>query len=125
MKFTYIFIFFIFLSAAACETDTQQVAEKTKFLQGRWNLINAELNGQPSPALETIYYEFGENNFIKTNFNLSEQEETGTFTVKEDRLIQQTSQPIVFQIVNKTDSTLEMTTALRGSDFKLLLKKTY
>ncbi len=123
MKFTYIVFFFALLSSLACKTDTQQAVHNSAFLYGHWDLINAEMNGQESPALETIYYEFGAGNFLKTNFTLSEKEETGTFTLKENRIIQKTGEPIEFQIVSKTDTTLEMTTALRGFDFKLHLKK--
>lgn len=124
MKSTHFFVFFTLLSVISCKTDTK-TSQISNSLKGHWDLINAELNGQESPALEKIYYEFGTGDSVKTNFTLSEQEETGTFTVKEDRMIQRTAEPIEFQIVNKTDSTLEMTTALRGFDFKLLLKKTY
>jgi hypothetical protein len=124
MKSTHILVFSSFMFLMACKTDDKTVHHSTN-LKGHWDIVNAELNGQESPALDKIYYEFGTGDSLKTNFTLSEQDETGTFTVKENRIIQNTAQPIEFQIINKTDSTLEMTTALRGFDFKLNLKKTY
>ena len=47
----------------------------------------------------------------------------GSFEVEENRIIQNTIEPIEYDIEEKTDSTLQMTTALRGLDFKLFLKK--
>jgi hypothetical protein len=124
MKPTHFLIFFILFLLASCKTDTK-TAQNSHTFNGHWDLVNAELNGEEAPSLEKIYYEFGGVDSVKTNFTLSEQEETGTFSIEEDRLIQKTAEPIEFQIVNKTDTTLEMTTALRGFDFKLQLKKSY
>jgi hypothetical protein len=124
MKPTHFVVFFTLLSVMSCKTDDKALNNANTFT-GHWDIINAELNGQEAPALDKIYYEFSTGDSVKTNFTISEQEETGTFTVKEDKIIQHTAEPIEFQIVNKTDSTLEMTTALRGFDFKLNLKKTY
>jgi hypothetical protein len=124
MKPTHFLVFFSLISFASCKIDSK-TAQNSNTFNGHWDLVNAELNGQEAPSLEKIYYEFGGGDSVKTNFTLSEQDETGTFTVKEDRMFQQTAEPIEFQIVNKTDTTLEMTTALRGFDFKLQLKKTY
>lgn len=124
MKPTHFLVFFSLSFLISCKTDTK-TAQNSPTFNGHWDLVNAELNGQEAPSLEKIYYEFGEGDSVKTNFTLSEQDETGTFTVKEDRMIQNTAEPIEFQIVNKTDTTLEMTTALRGFDFKIQLKKSY
>jgi hypothetical protein len=124
MKPTHFVVFFTLMSVMSCKTDNKALNNVNTFT-GHWDIINAELNGQEAPALDKIYYEFSTGDSVKTNFTISEQDETGTFTVKEDKIIQNTAEPIEFQIVNKTDSTLEMTTALRGFDFKLNLRKTY
>jgi hypothetical protein len=125
MKSTHLLGFFILLTVVSCNTDAKHPAQNATFLHGHWDLIDAEMNGQESPALEKIYYEFGAEDSLKTNFTLSEQDETGTFSIKEDRIIQHTAEPIEFQYTLKSDSTLEMTTALRGFDFRILLKKAY
>ena len=111
------------LSLISCKNEAKQAADSSNFYIGHWDLTYGELNEQPAPALEKIYFEFGTDASIKTNFTISEKEESGTFMLKEDKLLQNTAEPIEYQIVNKTDSTLEMKTALRGLDFKLVLKK--
>ena len=123
MKSTYSLLFILTLSAIACKNESKNDVKSTSYYIGHWDLIYGELNGEQSPALEKIYFEFGADTSVKTNFTVSEAEETGSFQLKEDKLIQNTSEPIEYQIVSKTDSTFEMITALRGFDFKLTLKK--
>jgi hypothetical protein len=115
--------FFMALSLAplafmACNSDTQ----KKNQLNGRWTLKYGEWNGQPAPMLEHVHFVFN-NDSIQTNFTLSEQEESATFEIKEMKIFQKTTQPINYQIDSLTDSTLEMSTALRGAEFKLFLIK--
>ena len=82
----------------------------------------AELNGQPAPALERIYFVFDDKN-LTTNFNETTTDETTPFDVKDGTLIKKSEPKVEFNIKNMTDSTLEMTTELRGFDFKLVLSK--
>lgn len=117
MKNTYWLVCFAILGVTACNND-----KKTQLLIGRWELSFGELNGQPAPSLEKIFFEFSGDS-IKTNFTLSEQEEMGTFKLKETLLTQNTAEPIQYEIVALSDTALELTTALRGLDFKLYLKK--
>ena len=118
MKCTYWVVCFTLISLTACKNDDSL----TKPFMGHWDLTYGELNGQAAPSFEKVFFEFGLDS-IKTNFTLSEQEESGTYEIKENKLIQNTAQPIEYEIVSKTDSTLEIITALRGLDFKLILKK--
>ena len=118
MKSTYWVVCFALMGVVACKNDRKQVMP----FVGHWNLTYGEINGRPAPSLENIYFEFGIDS-IKTNFTMTEQDESGTFRIKEDRIIQNTLEPIEYDIEEMTDSTLQMTTALRGLDFKLFLKK--
>jgi hypothetical protein len=118
MKSTYWVVCFAVIGVIACKNDRKQVMP----FVGHWSLTYGEINGRAAPSLENIYFEFGIDS-LKTNFTQSEQEESGSFRIKDDRVIQNTIDPIEYVVEEITDSTLEMTTALRGMDFKLFLKK--
>lgn len=118
MKSTYWVVCFAVIGVVACKNDRKQVMP----FVGHWSLTYGEINGRAAPSLDKIYFEFGIDS-MKTNFTLTEQDEAGSFRITEDKIIQKTIEPIVYDIEEMTDSTLEMTTALRGMDFKLFLKK--
>ena len=111
-------IFVAVMGVIACKNDRKTALP----FVGHWSLTYGEINGRPAPSLENIYFEFGIDS-LKTNFTQSEQEESGSFDVDEHRIIQNTIERIEYDVEEMTDSTLEMTTALRGLDFKLFLKK--
>lgn len=118
MKSTYWVVCFAVMGVIACKNDRKTALP----FVGHWSLTYGEINGRPAPSLENIYFEFGIDS-LKTNFTQSEQEELGSFDVDEHRIIQNTIERIEYDVEEMTDSTLEMTTALRGLDFKLFLKK--
>ena len=109
---------FALLSTVACKNEKKHVAP----LMGHWDLTYGEMNGREAPSLEKIYFEFGIDS-VKTNFTVTETEESATFDLTEKRITQNTSDPIEYDIENLTDSTLELSTALRGLEFKLVFKK--
>lgn len=100
----------------SCDTDSDKKAN----LDGRWEMKYGELNGQPAPALEGMYFQFEGKN-VTTNFNETAMDETIPFQFKESKIIKQSNPSVEFDVVSLTDSTLEMTTELRGYDFKLVL----
>ena len=118
MKSTYWVVCFAVIGVIACKNDRKQVMPYV----GHWILTYGEINGRPAPSLENIYFEIGIDS-IKTNFTQSEQEESGSFDVRDSTIVQNTIEPIEYSVDKLKDSTLEMTTALRGMDFKLFLKK--
>ena len=109
---------FALLSTVACKNEKKHVTP----LMGHWDLTYGEMNGREAPSLEKIYFEFGIDS-VKTNFTVTETEESATFDLTEKRITQNTSDPIEYDIENLTDSTLELSTALRGLEFKLVFKK--
>ena len=96
-------------------------SEKKISLNGRWEMKYAELNGQPAPMLDRMYFQFDEKN-VTTNFNEATQDETSPFLFKDSKIIKHSQPSVEFDVTNLSDSTLEMTTALRGYDFKLVLQ---
>jgi hypothetical protein len=116
---TYFFLFLVLnLFLISCDEEASNIPD----IRGYWRLVYGELNGKAAPGLEKIFFEFGKDS-LKTNFTESESEEVATYILKEDKIIQKTGLPIVFEIENATDTLLELATALRGLDFKLVLKK--
>lgn len=116
MKLTLFFSALALISFAACKGDES----KKVSLNGRWNLKYAELNGQPAPSLERIHFDFDKSN-LTTNFNEATTDETTSFDVKEEKIVKNSQPKIEFDIVSQTDSSLELTTEMRGFDFKLVL----
>jgi hypothetical protein len=114
MKIMY---FSCFLLLISCKTDKNRA-----IFDGKWNLTYGEYNGQPAPGLEKIYFSF-HNDSLKTNFSATAEEVESTFKLKEKKLIQQTSEPITYDVEELTDSTMKLKTELRGSDFILTLTK--
>jgi hypothetical protein len=116
---TYFFLFLVLnLFLISCGGETANIPN----IRGYWRLAYGELNGKAAPGLEKIFFDFGKDS-LKTNFTESESEEVATYILKENKIIHKTGRPITFDIENATDSLLEITTALRGMDFKLVLKK--
>jgi hypothetical protein len=116
MKITHLFLCLTLVSAAACNSDES----KKLSLNGHWELKYAELNGQPAPSLERIHFDFDNGN-VTTNFNETTTDETTTFVVNKEIIVKNSQPKIEFNIQNQTDSLLELTTEMRGFDFKLVL----
>jgi hypothetical protein len=116
MKIFHLFLFLTLISLASCNDDDAKKVE----LNGRWDLKYAELNGQPAPSLERIYFDFNNGN-LTTNFNEATTDETTPFELKSEKIVKNSTPKIVFDIESQSDSLLELTTEMRGFDFKLVL----
>jgi hypothetical protein len=116
MKIIHLVICLTLVSLASCKSDESKKAS----LNGRWDLKYAELNGQPAPSLERIYFDFNNGN-VTTNFNEATTDETTSFDLKKQKIIKNSQPKIELSIQNQTDSVLELTTEMRGFDFKLIL----
>jgi hypothetical protein len=118
MKISYLFLCLSLVSLASCNGDET----KKMSLNGRWDLRYAELNGQPAPSLERIYFDFNNGN-LTTNFNEATMDETTPFELKKEKIVKNSQPKIEFRIQSQTDSVLELTTEMRGFDFKLVLAR--
>ena len=116
-KFTTCIFLFGTVYFIGCDSDKNQKA----LLNGRWEMKYGEFNNQPAPMLQGMYFQFTGKN-LTTNFNEATHEETTPFEYKDDIIIKESTPNVEFQIVSLTDSVLEMTTELRGYDFKLVLQ---
>jgi hypothetical protein len=118
MKITHLLLSIALCSLFSCNSD-DSIKQR---LNGHWELKYAELNGQPAPSLDRIHFDFN-NGSLTTNFNEATTEETTTFDVKKEKLVKNSQPKIEFNIQTQTDSSLEMTTEMRGFDFKLVLAR--
>ena len=116
VKFTTCLLLINTFCIIGCVSDS----EKKISLNGRWDMTYAELNGQPAPMLQGMYFQFDEKN-VTTNFNEATQPETTPFIFKDAKIIKESDPSVEFEVINLSDTTLEMTTELRGYDFKLVL----
>ena len=116
VKFTTCFLLISTVVLIGCHTDS----DKKSSLTGRWEMKYGELNGQPAPALQGMYFQFDDKN-VTTNFNESAVDETIPFEFKDSKIVKKTNPNVEFEVTTLTDSLLEMTTELRGYDFKLVL----
>lgn len=116
VKFTTCLLLINTFCIIGCVSDS----EKKVSLNGRWDMTYAELNGQPAPMLQGMYFQFDEKN-VTTNFNEATQPETTPFIFKDAKIIKESDPSVEFEVINLSDTTLEMTTELRGYDFKLVL----
>jgi hypothetical protein len=114
------FTTYLFLLSSIAITSCQFDSEQRNKLNGRWEMKYGEFNGQPAPALEKMFFQFEGKN-MTTNFNEATTDETIPFSLNETKITKLSNPNMEFEIVSLTDSTLEMTTQLRGADFKLLL----
>lgn len=116
MKIFHFFLLLTSLCLASCNDDAAKKVE----LNGRWDLKYAELNGQPAPSLERIYFDFNNGN-LTTNFNEATTDETTPFELQKDKIVKNSTPKLEFNIETQSDSLLELTTEMRGFDFKLVL----
>ena len=116
MKIIHLFLLLTSLILVSCNGDDAKKID----LNGRWDLKYAELNGQPAPSLERIYFDFNNGN-LTTNFNEATTDETTSFELKKEKIVKNSTPKIEFSIESQTDSLLELTTEMRGFDFKLVL----
>jgi hypothetical protein len=102
----------------ACHPDKA----KPEQLRGIWHLTAATRNAQNAESLEKVFYQFTKDSVL-TNFTISQTEEQGSFKVQKDKLIQNTNPPIEYKIVHFDETFMELTTELKGFQFKLMLQK--
>jgi hypothetical protein len=115
-KFTTCLFLISTISFIGCQFDSDQ----KKMLYGRWDMKYGEFNNQPAPSLEGMYFLFDGKN-LTTNFNETTADETTPFSFKESKITKLSNPSVEFDVISLTDTTLEMSTQLRGNDFKLIL----
>ncbi|MEN0005229.1 MAG: hypothetical protein AAF798_13840 [Bacteroidota bacterium] len=110
---------FIFL-LTTCKKDVED--NSAELLVGRWEIQEASRNGRSTASLDNLYFEFYEDGSMRTN--LSGATETAKYALEPPTIRQMESKMDAdYTIQEITDSTLFMSTELRGYAFRFLLKK--
>lgn len=108
------------MGVSACKTEKQD--DYSEKILGRWELLEAKRNGDPTESLIGLFFEFQTGGAMRTN--LSATEETAAYELQDNKILQRQSQiEADYTIEEITDSTMTLTTTLRNYNFRFLLKK--
>lgn len=106
----------------SCQQDSKKTASNAELILGRWDIQEANRNGRPTESLAELYYEFYEDGSMRTN--LTGASEQCKFELDNNSLYQRESKMDADYLIEElTDSTLVISTELRGSAFRFLLSK--
>ncbi len=94
--------------------------ENRKLLEGRWDLVRAEINGRNSDRLRSLFFEFTDTALIN---NLMGDVESFPYEIKKNQIIQQSQEPIKFAIEKLEEHSLILSTSLHNSSFWIELDK--
>lgn len=106
----------------ACGTDASRSTLKIPSEHGRWAVDEASRNGKKTNTLDAAFFEFDTSaQLIETNFTgeplkLQYTYEEGVINLKGSALLDS------FIVNEATDSTLQLTTIIRGTPFVFKLK---
>lgn len=114
---TYLFLLSL---CYACQNEDQVHSHQ---LLGRWALVSALRNGQPTDALEGIYFDFRKPHQMETNFTQDNLPKSGPYTVQEDTLTLTSGDTFFYRIESISENNLQLRADWRGFDFQLMLKK--
>jgi hypothetical protein len=108
----------------SCQNDGEAPAFDTRQLTGRWELVKAWRNHRPTETLTDTYYEFLENDTMKTNLIFDGGSGEYPFVVSGSKITQK-SKPdeVVFTVEEFTDTLLTLSMVLRNYPFKIVLHK--
>lgn len=106
---------------AACTEDLEQTRQS---LNGRWELSQAFRNQKQTEMLSGVYFQFEAGQSMRTNFPASGEDAAPFDLLSRDEIVQQFPvQPVHYKIKSLSDTTLVLTTELRGALFELQLVK--
>jgi hypothetical protein len=103
---------------ASCKDD----AKVNKFA-GRWEVVGGTLNKLSTDQFNGFYLEMSPDGALKSNINTEANDETGTYQLKGNTLVQNTSEKIRFDVEKVEDSLMQLATEMRGMEFVFVLKK--
>jgi len=116
-------IVFLLLTLTAFFFTCQSEPDNAELLlQGRWEIQNAYRNGQPTRTLEGLFFEFTKAGIMKTNLPISA--ENAAYEMDDGTIRQiDVDEPLQFEILSITDSTLTLGSEIRDFDFRFVLNR--
>lgn len=117
-----LFSLLMLFSLVACQQDGKKTANNEELILGRWDIQEANRNGRQTESLAELYYEFYEDGSMRTN--LTGASEQCKYELDGNQLYQRESKMDADYLIEElNDSSLVISTELRGSTFKFLLSK--
>lgn len=113
------FLFFFIGLFSACDNPSENA--KTQLL-GRWQIISALRDGNPTETMNGAIFEFGEDGKMLTNLPIG-AEAPMPYTLEKMTITQQSNEPVTYTIARISDSTLALQMTLRGIPFELQLRR--
>ncbi|MCB0641955.1 MAG: hypothetical protein KDC44_09965 [Phaeodactylibacter sp.] len=124
MRFSKILFACALLSTVfACSNEpTVEEENLSDQLIGRWEVIQALRNDQPTETMTDFYLEFGADNRMTSNLNGAAEQVP--YELK-DKVIHQKSDrmPVDFNIVDLSDSLMVLTMSMRNTNFRFTFQK--
>ena len=121
MKFTNFLwaILLVLLTQLACTSDENTNADQ---LLGRWEIYEATRNGRPTESLAELFFEFAPEGKMRTNITGAATD--ASYQLSKNQILQRDSDiDIDYNIEQMQDSTLIISTELRGYAFRFILNK--
>ncbi len=114
-----------FFFIASCKDEPQHPNYSVEKLTGRWELLRGWRNGKIAQTLTGTYYEFTEDEKLRTNltFTSSAQEMEFPYDIDKNEIHQKSSPPAIYTIDSLTDSTLIFNMLINNVPFRLELTK--
>ncbi len=117
----------IFLALACVGTlawaSCRDTKKQEKFL-GHWEVVGGTMNKLTTDQFNGFYLDMSPDGVLKSNINTTANDETGTFEVRGNTLVQNTAEKIRFDVEKVEDSLMQLSTEMRGFEFVFVLKKT-
>jgi hypothetical protein len=103
----------------ACNDASEQAKIQ---LPGRWQIISALRDGNPTETMNGAVFEFGQDGKMLTNLPIG-AEVPMPYTLEKMTITQQSNEPVTYTIAEISDSTLVLQMTLRGIPFELQLRR--
>lgn len=105
-------------SFLSCNGGGESSHPTSAALTGRWELTRAYRNQKPTETLAGTYFDFLPDGNMQTNLPVGAESPT-PFSLEKEILHQKSQPPLQYTVAELTDSTLKLSTQLRGFQFDL------
>ncbi len=110
------------ITLLACKSDDNDEHEySSALIEGRWNLVSANVDGEETDRLRGLYFVFLPDTSMQTNILGSER--NYKYSLTGEGIQQHSDPPLSYEIRSQSDSLLTMISRIRGADFTIYLSK--
>lgn len=106
-----------FFILSSCETSTKQEFN----IIGKWNVVNADRNGSRTSTLKDAYFQFNADSTMVTN--ILRRDLTTGYTLRDRTIMQNSTAPLAFDIVDLIGDSLVLSSKIREYDFVFYMNR--